>query len=979
MKTKITLATFLLTSLFMYAQTVQDRAQIIKSNNQERLQQLIVDFESKFVRDQEKVIAYSQANNIPIFKENEDGSFDQLVRISKEGIPIYYSLDNVDAAISTRANRLHNGGSLGLNIEGQNMTAHVWDGGPTRLSHQEFTGAVGGRASAGDGVLALNNNSFHATHVSGTIAARGTNPSAKGMAPQANVITHDWINDESEMAAAGASGALISNHSYGVRVSSYANAPGLIGKYTASARNIDEITYNAPYYLPVYSAGNDGSNSNSDPLANGYDKLTGDKVSKNTMVVANALDANINANGSLGSVVISTGSSQGPSDDLRIKPDITGNGTGVLSSFDSADNAYGSISGTSMAAPNVAGSMLLLQQYYNQKNGVFMRSATLRGLTLHTADDFAVPGPDAITGWGLMNTMAAANAITGNKLNSRIEEVVLQNGQTYSVTVESDGLSPLLASITWTDPAGQVNNGGSNDGTPALVNDLDIRVTQNGVISEPWKLTGPTANGRGDNIVDNFERVDISGASGTYTITVTHKGTLVGGSQPFSLIVTGEFNNYAVTSSTKTVEACNDQVAVFPLEFLTSSNFSDTATFSTTGLPNGVNAVFSSATFNSTGTGTLSISNLNGANDGTYPFTVVASTPTETKTLDLNLRIISANITTPNFVFPLDQATRVSTSAILDWDDELNAQRYEIQISTNPSFGRTLVTEIVSNSSYALSPAIFFPSITYYWRVKAINDCGQGAFTTQSFTTFSCNEINASLPSPIAIPDDNATGIQSTLNINEPGNPLIGKLSVYVRSIHEYSGDLVIFITSPSGTTTLLKTTSGCASPDVDATFDNDALPAICNTTPGQAGYSGPVAPEGGDLSVFDGENINGNWTLTVRDQGPADLGSLNNWKITYCEQPVALSNDDISEATFTVYPNPSNGNFTIKGSNVSDSDQAIITIVDLNGRVVFNKDVQNVSQLNETIDVQNLNNGLYLLQVQQGASSTVEKIIINK
>ena len=40
-----------------------------------------------------------------------------------------------------------------------------------------------------------------------------------------------------------------------------------------------------------------------------------------------------------------------------------------------------------MASPNVAGSLLLLQEHYNNLNGEFMKSATLKGLACHTATD----------------------------------------------------------------------------------------------------------------------------------------------------------------------------------------------------------------------------------------------------------------------------------------------------------------------------------------------------------------------------------------------------------------------------------------------------------------------------------------------------------------------------------------------------------------------------------------------------------------
>ncbi|MGH1438297.1 MAG: T9SS type A sorting domain-containing protein, partial [Lewinella sp.] len=109
--------------------------------------------------------------------------------------------------------------------------------------------------------------------------------------------------------------------------------------------------------------------------------------------------------------------------------------------------------------------------------------------------------------------------------------------------------SPLLASISWTDRAG-TSNTTVNSTTPVLVNDLDIRVTKGGTTYFPYELAGATTSAQQDNNVDPYERVDISGASGTYTITVTHKGTLTGGSQNFSLIVTGLTGTPVVCNAT---------------------------------------------------------------------------------------------------------------------------------------------------------------------------------------------------------------------------------------------------------------------------------------------------------------------------------------------------------------------------------------------------------------------------------------------
>lgn len=186
-----------------------------------------------------------------------------------------------------------------------------------------------------------------------------------------------------------------------------------------------------------------------------------------------------------------------------------------------------------------------------------MLAATLKGLALHTADDAGASGPDAVFGWGLMNTKRAAEAITTNGTGSKIEELTLNSGQSYSITVDSDGSSPLLASISWTDRPGTAVTT-VNSTTPTLVNDLDIRITQGGNTYFPYKLLTPTTSALQDNNVDPYERVDINGASGTYTITVTHKGSLVGGSQNFSLIVTG------ITDTSNPPQFCSNSISTFP-------------------------------------------------------------------------------------------------------------------------------------------------------------------------------------------------------------------------------------------------------------------------------------------------------------------------------------------------------------------------------------------------------------------------------
>ncbi len=535
-------------ALLLHAQNKEEIQKINQLSNTLILSELHSKFTKKSAEDKIYALKMAKINNWPITKV-ENGNYMELIRV-EQGKPLYYSTQNTGAAKSTRANFLHNNGGLGLNIEGQNMSAFVWDGGHALSNHQEFM--MGGSSK----IIAADTNALtdptgqnHATHVTGTIIAKGTDASAKGMAPQANAYVFDWNNDLGEAASATSFGMLISNHSYGV-----SSPPDWsIGAYIAESANWDEIMFNAPFYLVVSSSGNNGSNSsntNGDPNGGsaGFDKLYGLTTAKNTMIVANALDvAFVTAQGDIFGGNINSSSSQGPTDDFRIKPDITGNGTSVYSPIYSSTNSYDTYDGTSMASPNVAGSLLLLQQLYNEINNDFMLAATLKGLALHTADDKGNSGPDASYGWGYMDTKDAAEVIVSTQ--ELIQETTLTDGNSFSFDVVASGSEPLKASISWIDKKGSINSSISNDHTPVLVNDLDIRITNGSNTYMPWKLTTVSTNTKDDNNVDPFERVDIDSptAGATYTVTISHKGTLDSGLQNYSIVVTG------ITSSTASV------------------------------------------------------------------------------------------------------------------------------------------------------------------------------------------------------------------------------------------------------------------------------------------------------------------------------------------------------------------------------------------------------------------------------------------
>ncbi|MFY7810328.1 MAG: S8 family serine peptidase, partial [Flavobacterium sp.] len=380
---------------FSFSQTQKERQEIISETNRVELSILKQQFSKENNERKERVNKYLIENSNQKKRIEIDSKVKEIYDVIDNQVS-YLETDNAGASITARANKLYNGGSLGLNIQGQNMRAYVWDGGSARTTHTEFNNKV----INPDGATL----SSHATHVTGTIVAQGFSSTLRGIAFNASATSYDWNDDFTEMTDEASNGMLISNHSYGPT----SNSVWIHGAYNSTARAFDLIAFNAPFYLATTSAGNDRNNTTDAILGpyisqkGGYNLTKGMKNSKNILTVGAVNQVNNYVNAS--SVVMSDFSNWGPTDDGRIKPDIVTKGTSVVSTTSSNDNSFGINNGTSMAAPGVAATALLLQQYYKSINPTFMRAATLKGLLLHTADEAGwEKGPDYEYGWGLIN------------------------------------------------------------------------------------------------------------------------------------------------------------------------------------------------------------------------------------------------------------------------------------------------------------------------------------------------------------------------------------------------------------------------------------------------------------------------------------------------------------------------------------------------------------------------------------------------
>jgi minor extracellular serine protease Vpr len=100
-------------------------------------------------------------------------------------------------------------------------------------------------------------------------------------------------------------------------------------------------------------------------------------------------------------------SSIGPAATLDFKPDVAAPGANILSTYPMAQGGYATLSGTSMAAPHVAGAAALLLDHRMRTN-----AHTVRSILQHTASPialFGIPGPAPVSwqGAGLINVASA--------------------------------------------------------------------------------------------------------------------------------------------------------------------------------------------------------------------------------------------------------------------------------------------------------------------------------------------------------------------------------------------------------------------------------------------------------------------------------------------------------------------------------------------------------------------------------------------
>ena len=647
-------------------------------------------------------------------------------------------------------------------------------------------------------------------------------------------------------------GARISNNSWGISSS---------GGYNAASRAYDFLVRDASASLAgnqemveVFSAGNDGDGKGNplDPKGDeGYGSITAPGTAKNVITVG--ATESVRGSGTDGCGVSNGGadsasdiinfSGRGPTQDGRMKPDLVAPGThitgaspqhagytgaGVCNKTFSGSTFYSLVSGTSQAAPQVAGAAALLRDWYvRQVDPTPPSPALTKAILVNAAVDVAggdsgknssIPAaPNSDEGWGRVSIGAALDATQREYLDQGVTTTLEANGQSVLRSYQVDDTAkPVRVTLAWTDPPPATVTGN------AFVNDLDLEVSVGGrTYRGNWLAGGLSVPGGQADFRNNVENVVLpASTSGRMSVKVVAKSLGADGvpgngkplDQDFALVVSNaqeQLSSPVLVQGAATVDdTVDDQNGDGYLEPSESFTLRQRVRNTGTDVATGVSATLA-------GSGALSLTQAS----STYP--------------DITADSDEENDTAFEGTLGGTAACGVDATGLLDVTSvEGGTQSVPVTIPT----GRA------------------------------------GPATTHSRTQ------------TLAIPDDDAGGVVSTLFVPISGR--IKDLDVRINSIdHSFVGDLKVELVSPDNATTvrLIEHVGGPNNGGddlVNTVFDDDA-PTTIGSGGSAAPYTGSFRPQGDQLGRFNGKEQQGTWKLRVSDRYENDTGSLLSWGLT--------------------------------------------------------------------------------------------------
>lgn len=307
----------------------------------------------------------------------------------------------------------------------------------------------------------------------------------------------------------------------------------------------------------------------------------------------------------------------------------------------------------------------------------------------------------------------------------------------------------------------------------------------------------------------------------------------------------------------------------------------------------------------------------------------------------------SNNLSTPTIEFPIDQNIDISNKPEFKWSVPPLTDYYTFQISENDNFTLPITLDFITKNSI-LYPKHLTPLTTYYWKVKAQNNCATSIYSnTSSFTTAPTNCETYLYDTPLPL-QNGQSDFYASINISNP-NTITSVSIPNIKGTHEWTSDLYLSLIAPNQEEISLfgYICDGNFSEDFNVGFNDTSNLGIapCPIT------DGLIYSTSKPFNILNGENAAGEWQLHIYDEFPAaDAGILLSWELEVCTENNITPIETTINATTHCYPNPTKNILNI--STLDPLEE--IAIVNSMGQIVL-------SAQQSPIDISELPSGIYL------------------
>ncbi|HEX6676701.1 MAG TPA: S8 family serine peptidase [Actinomycetes bacterium] len=388
--------------------------------------------------------------------------------------------------------------------------------------------------------------------------------------------------------------------------------------------------------------------------------------------------------------VVDPYSSRGPSACAgSVAPELAAPGVGIRTS--DLYGGYIEASGTSLAAPHVAGALALLLSAAPGISADRQQAALEAG-----AVDLGPPGTDPDYGTGRLDVLASYHWLA----------------TTPDFTV---AVSP---SSQTTAAGGSVTYGVTVTGVNGFAGDVSLSLAGLSPSQASWSADPPVVQG-GSGTAQLTVSTSASIAPGTYPLTITGSSGATSHSATASLVVPAP-PDFAVDVSPASRSVFSGDTASYTVGVSSLNGFTGTVALSLSGLPAAVgDATFTPATVTGAGSSTLTIATSATAPAGTYPLTIAGTSGATTHSVAATL-VVSAR----------DFSLTVSPSSV----SVLRRQTasYTVTVSSLNGFAGSVSLSLTglpsgASASWSRNPVTAPGSVTL--RVTTTGSTTRGTFT----------------------------------------------------------------------------------------------------------------------------------------------------------------------------------------------------------------------------------------------------------